>query len=268
MTSLNNYHIRDYRFIFICGLHRSGTSILFRSLRDHPDISGFKETESPEDEGMHLQTVYPPSGYFGGAGEFGYHSDAHLTETSSLVSNENRKRLFQEWGQYWDLNKKFLVEKSPPNLIRTRFLQAMFPHSYFIVLMRHPLAVTLATQKWYRKFKVSWRRFSRIFEHWIVCHEIFEEDKKHLKNVFVVKYEHFVTDPQLCLSDIYSFLSIENYPSEQKILTNVNEKYFAKWMKSLNGTFSGPFSRSIIGRYEKRLEPFGYSLRDLEKTSL
>ena len=28
---------------------------------------------------MHLQTVYPPSGHYGGAGAFGFHPEAHLT---------------------------------------------------------------------------------------------------------------------------------------------------------------------------------------------
>ena len=78
--------ISQHRYIFVGGLHRSGTSVLFRALRDHPEVSGFQGTASPEDEGMHLQTVFPPSGRYGGAGEFGFHPEAHLTEASPLVS--------------------------------------------------------------------------------------------------------------------------------------------------------------------------------------
>ena len=47
-----------------------------------------------------------------------------------------------------DTGKEFLLEKSPPNIIRTRFLQAMFPNSYFINIKRHPIATSLATKKW------------------------------------------------------------------------------------------------------------------------
>ena len=31
------------------------------------------------------------------------------------------------WSPYFDLDKRILVEKSPPNLLRFRFLQAAFP---------------------------------------------------------------------------------------------------------------------------------------------
>jgi hypothetical protein len=64
------------------------------------------------------------------------------------VTPENRQKLFEEWSRYWDVSKPYLLEKSPPNLIRTRFLQAMFPSSYFVVLLRHPIPVALATQPW------------------------------------------------------------------------------------------------------------------------
>jgi hypothetical protein len=256
--------ISDHRYIFVCGLHRSGTSVLFRSLRDHSQVSGFDGTASPEDEGMHLQTVYPPSGYYGGAGVFGFHPEAHLTESSPLVSEVNRQKLFSEWSRYWDLDKLYLLEKSPPNIIRTRFLQAMFPNSYFIVMLRHPLAVSYATQKWYRKYKVNWRGLPRIFEHWLVCHEIFKADQKYLNNSFVVKYEEFVAEPHKWVNDIYRFLGLSYSPVSQKIISDVNKKYFKRWNRKLSGFFSGMVNRTIIQRYGKRVKCFGYSLTDLD----
>ena len=261
---MENLRRADFRFIFVCGLHRSGTSILFRSLRDHPEVSGFEGTDSPEDEGMHLQSVYPPSGYFGGAGAFGFHPEAHLTESSSLVSEENRQKLFSEWSRYWDLSKIHLLEKSPPNIIRTRFLQAMFPNAYFVVMLRHPLAVSYATQKWYRKYWVNWRGFPRILEHWLVCHEIFREDQKYLKNVFVVKYEEFVAAPHAWVNHLYHFLGLSDFSVNQKILSDVNSKYFKMWNSKLSGVFSGPMNRALIKRYEERMRCFGYSLVDLD----
>ncbi len=253
-----------HKFVFVCGLHRSGTSILFKSLRDHPDVSGFHNTESPEDEGMHLQTVYRPSGAYGGAGKFGFHPEAHLTEESALVTDENRKKLFSEWSPYWDLSKRYLLEKSPPNIIRTRFLQAMFPDSYFIILLRHPLAVSYATRKWYRRYRVNWRRLAPIFEHWLVCHELFMADRPYLKNVMVVKYEQFVSEPNLWVNQLYNFLQLEPYPVQQKVLTGVNDKYFKKWQNDLNSFLPSFEAKSMITRFESRLRPFGYSIVDLD----
>jgi hypothetical protein len=256
--------ISRHRYIFVCGLHRSGTSVLFRALRDHPEVSGFQSTPSPEDEGMHLQSVYLPSGRYGGAGAFGFHPEAHLTESSPLVSEANRKRLFSEWSRYWDLSKTYLLEKSPPNIIRTRFLQAMFPDSYFIVMLRHPLAVSYATQKWYRKYRINWRNFPRILEHWLVCHEIFQEDQKHLNRSFVVKYEELVDEPDQWVNDMYRFLGLSDYSMSQKILSGVNNRYFSLWQKNLSGFFSGRTNRKLIERFESRVRCFGYSLTDLD----
>ncbi len=253
----------DHKFIFICGLHRSGTSVLSRSLREHPQISGFQGTGSPEDEGMHLQSVYRPSGYYGGAGKFGFNPHSHLTEKSSLVSDSNKQKLFSEWAEYWDLNKTFLLEKSPANPIRTRFLQAMFPQSYFVVLIRHPVAVSYATRAWYKKYKVFWRRFSRIMEHWFVCHDILMEDRAFLNNMFILKYENFVSRPDACLNEVFDFLGLEHKAISQEIRSHVNEKYFSMWEKDQKNIFSKFAVKQLIARNEERANGFGYSLKDL-----
>ena len=212
---------------------------------------------------MHLQSVYPPSGAYGGAGAFGFHPQAHLTEDSPLVTEQNRRKLFAEWSPYWDLTKKYLLEKSPPNLIRTRFLQAMFPASSFIIMMRHPLAVSYATRAWYRHYRINWRSLSRILEHWLLCHEIFMEDRKHLGNEPLInKYEHLVAEPQRWVAKVDEMLGLEPRPTEQKILSQVNAKYFGRWNRERQGILSGINSRSIIRRFEERCRAFGYSLED------
>src|SRR5918992_4047803 len=106
----------SHRFVFIGGLHRSGTFPLFRCLREHPLLSGFNDTGASEEEGQHLQSVYAPAIAYGGPGRFGFHPGAHLTEASDLVTADNKLRLFEEWKAYWDLSKPVLLEKSPPNL--------------------------------------------------------------------------------------------------------------------------------------------------------
>ena len=253
----------EHHFIFVGGLHRSGTSIFFRCLREHPDMSGFENTPSPEDEGMHLQTVYKPSGAYGGAGSFGFREEAHLTEASPLITEANRQNLWSEWSPYWDLNKRFLLEKSPPNIIRTRFLEAMFPRSSFIILMRHPLAVSYATRAWYRYARINWKGLSALLEHWLVCHETFLEDRKLLKNnAMLIRYEDFVANPQLWLTRVQDMLGALHFPVHQKIIPDVNQKYFLKWKREQAGWLSGLNSRSLIRRFEDRCRCFGYSLAD------
>jgi hypothetical protein len=245
-----------HRFLFVGGLHRSGTSVVSQCLREHPLISGFENTGVPEEEGQHLQSVYPPASAYGGPGRFGFHPGAHLTETSDLVTDENRRRLFAEWGRYWDLEKPVLLEKSPPNLICTRFLQVLFPNSYFVIVIRHPIAVSYATQKW------SNTPLAKLIEHWLVCHEKFEQDKQHIRRLLVLKYEDFVEQPQAALEMIYSFVGLPNHLNRIEVHSNVNEKYLEKWRVCQDSAIPGDhIETSCIGlQYERRVRVFDYSL--------
>ena len=62
----------DHTYVFVGGLHRSGTSLLARSLEAHPSVSGFRGTGVPEDEGRRMQSVYPAGNRLGGAGRFAF----------------------------------------------------------------------------------------------------------------------------------------------------------------------------------------------------
>jgi len=146
---------------------------------------------------------YPTGEGFGGPGCFGFNLASHLDETSPLVTVENRDRLFAEWATYWDLSCPVLLEKSPPNLVRTRFLQAMFPESLFVVMTRHPVAVSLATQKWLKTSYVS------LIRHWLICHERYRKDAPSLKYLLEVRYEDFVADPEGVIGRIYDFVGLD-----------------------------------------------------------
>jgi hypothetical protein len=63
---------------------------------------------------------------------------------------------------------------------------------------------------------------------------------------------------------MYRFLGLNDYSMSQKILSDVNKKYFKQWQKKLSGLFSGPMNRKIIERYEDPVRCFGYSLTDLD----
>ncbi|TMP93275.1 MAG: hypothetical protein E6L07_10695 [Verrucomicrobia bacterium] len=72
----------NYKYVFVCGLHRSGTGMLARNIARLEDCTGFQNTGVLQDEGQYLQDVYPPDREYGGVGAFGFDPRAHVTETS------------------------------------------------------------------------------------------------------------------------------------------------------------------------------------------
>lgn len=209
----------NYRFIFVAGLHRSGTSIVHRLIREHPEVTGFRDTGSPEDEGQHLQTVYPVAKLFGGAGRFAFDPEAALTEESELITDEARRRLLCEWRPYLDESKSNIVEKSPPNLIRTRFLQALFPQSHFVFVYRHPLAVAMATRKWSKTTIIE------LVFHWMVAHQILVSDLPMLYRTIFVRYEDLVFDPDAVTQRIYSAIGLSESDVPEAVI-DANKSYF------------------------------------------
>ena len=242
--------IGDKRFLFVGGLHRSGTSILHRLLREHPSISGFHDTGVPEDEGQHLQSVIPAAHRYGGPGEFALHPDAHLTQDSELINPENRNRLLSEWGAYYDLQKPVLLEKSPPNLIRSRFLRQLLPGSRFLFIVRHPIAVSLATEKWSNK------TITERLLHWHAAHSIMLDDIDSADDCLIIRYEDFVRSPQHYLDQICALVGIAQFSTTQ-IVEDHNGKYFLDWHQRYAPEMS---DLQAVLPNNLVLQRFGYSL--------
>lgn len=244
----------DKKFVFIGGLHRSGTSLLHRCLRDHPEISGFSDTGFPQDEGMFLQNVYKPAFYYGGPGKFGFNSKSHVTEKSDLNTMSNRQRLFEDWSKNWDLNMPILLEKSPPNILKTRFLQAMFPGAYFVIIIRHPIATSFSTKLWSKTPIYS------LFKHWVRCHDILFSDINNLENCLILYYEDVVTDFNNQLDKIYSFIGTYSQPSSFRVFSDLNHVYYENWRKVARKPIGYWYSRFLVSRFEETFLKFGYSL--------
>ncbi len=233
-------------------------------LREHPEMSGFTNNQvatewlALEDEGQFLQSVYPPGIVYGGPGSFALAPEAHLTESSELLTPENNAQLAVDWFPYWDLSKQYLLEKSPPNILMTRFLQSAFPNTSFVAIVRHPVAVSLATTKW------SARSLESLLEHWLVAHEILQQDIPHLKNAMTIKYETLIAEPEGTLREIYAFLGVPPHPTTFDATTEHNRRYFAQWRTMAKEPETRASVEEWTARYEPRVRAFGYSLQDLE----
>jgi hypothetical protein len=271
------------KYVFVCGLHRSGTSILGRNIARFENCTGFKNTGATEDEGQFLQTIYPVAAKLGGPGRFGFDPRSHRTENSSLLTSENVCRLRASWHAHWGNGKDIFVEKTPANILMTRFLQAAFPNSYFVVIRRHPVAVSMATQNLWKK---NLAPLHRLFEHWLHCHRLFDSDKPYLKRLYEVTYEDYVRDPVKYHDEIAAFVGTRILESQddgkhryvvrvadqpvsrvsdrafEQLSVSHNEKYLRQWADFLSKSAFKRYYRYIASRYELRFKVYGYSLLD------
>lgn len=296
--------IARFRFVFIAGLHRSGTTPLFKALRGHPMVSGFRIPGGAEreHEGQLHQTVYPRGVEMGGPGYFCLDRASWLDENSALATLPNAERLFLEWGRLWDLSRPYLLEKSPPNLVRMRFLQRLFPNTYFVVIVRHPIAVSLATMKWVGwprhvvapspdvehdtayavrpatkadidSFHKSRRLFMEsmlytLLEHWKTGYARYLEDALLLKRHVLVRYEDLVDDPEGTVNRLYDFLDLPPIESSLNFdISSHNDRYFNEWLSMPADVVTPEYRRFLRDRFEDAASRFGYSLSETDNVS-
>ena len=240
-------------FVFVGGLHRSGTSLVADCLGCHGRVSRLGGTGVPEDEGQHLQDVYPPALAFGGPGRFAFAPEAHLTEVAARASVAARRRLLRAWAPFWDLDRPVLLEKSPPNMLRTRFLQALFPEAHFAIVVRHPAAVALSTRAWQRRLSLE-----ELVRHWLRAHAILLGDLPHLRRVVVLKYEELVASPAPALKALGEALGLDGGVPSDLIDPSRAARYRTGW--------SGAEAVAVARRYEQAVNGYGYSFLDLDRS--
>ena len=234
------------RYVFVCGLHRSGTSLLAGLLARHPRIDAISQTDAPEQEGVYLQGAIPHTAKHGVPGAFAWDPDQHLTEASRFNSLETALRLECDWNRHFPATAPWRVEKSPVNLLRTRLYQQLFPLSHFVFITRHPVPVARATAKWSDLSEAD------LIAHWQHAHALMLEDIGSLHAALIVRYEDLATDPVLSLSALSAFLDIPPFPAPDSQIENRNTDY-------LTGIEEGlpEIARTLGYRADGGVEPMG-----------
>lgn len=191
----------------------------------------------------------------GGPGRFALDPAARLTEDSELVTRDAARRLLEAWTPYWDTSKPRLVEKSPPNLIRMRFLRALFPSARFIMVVRHPIAVSFATRKWSRT------SVDALLQHWVSAHEHLVDDSLQVGRTALIRYEDVMADPDSQLDRLFAFLSLPSHAGDWAVLSGLNDAYFSRFTSRRRFWHRREYAR-LAASYEGNGTPFGYSLLD------
>jgi len=111
-----------------------------------------------------------------------------------------------------DLKKPVLLEKSPPNSSKTRWLQKHFENAHFVGIMRNGYAVSEGITRKANPIHLinSWP-IEKSANQWKRSNEVLQEDAKHLKKFMWVSYEELVDNTVGTLNKITSFIGIDNF---------------------------------------------------------
>lgn len=104
------------------------------------------------------------------------------------------------WESYWDMDKPILVEKSPPNLIRTSDILAHFHPVKFIVMVRNPYAHSEGLMR-RNNFTVK-----RAANFSMMCLRAQLNNVRELENTLVLTYESLVQNPAQACQQLASFI--------------------------------------------------------------
>lgn len=189
------------KWLFLVGCYNSGTTLLAELLGRHPEISALPtEGHFISDQFVKDYEVGLPRMWAGREELF------RLTELDQGI---DPFRVKKEWGMRLDLSKPVLLEKSPPNSVRTRWLNKHFSPAYFVEIVRNGYAVSEGIRRKAnpRHLRDSWPIEQCAFQ-WRRSIEVLEEDSLFLDNFLQVRYEDLTEKPEIILGRITDFLKL------------------------------------------------------------
>ena len=124
-------------------------------------------------------------------------------------------------------------------------------------MLRHPLAVAYATQKW------SKTSIPSLLEHWLVAYERFRQDAPRLEHAHEIRYEALVADANATVESLETAIGLAPTAVDNAVEGGSNERYFERWQAESKRAISGLRLRRSARQLEGRVNDFGYTFADL-----
>lgn len=244
------------KWVFVVGCYNSGTTLLSGLLGAHEQISALPT------EGQFLTDQFAADHELGLPRMWCRREDLYrLTEDDP---GPDVVRLKREWGMRLDRSKPILLEKSPPNSVRMRWLQKHFENAHFIAIIRNGYAVAEGIARKAEPVHTAggWS-IEQCAEQWRRANEMIEADAEHLDHLMWLRYEDLAEDPQREIGRVMSFLELEDARGiDLSQRWSVHER--AERIRNLNAESIARLSDADIATVERvagdALAHFGYPL--------
>jgi hypothetical protein len=168
----------------------------------------------------------------------------------------------QVWDSYWDQGKPVLLEKSPPNIIRTRDILAHFRPVRFVIMVRNPYAQSEGLMR-----RNNWPA-TKAANFAMMCLRTQLQNRRQLDDAVVLTYESLVEDPAgACasmarflpeLSDMDAGASFEVHSIDGTVsrpITDLNEKKIAALAADTVAALN-----EVFRRHRETMDAWGYPL--------
>lgn len=194
------------KWVFVVGCYNSGTTLLSELLGRHSRISALPtEGHFITDQLVRDYDIGLPRMWVEREDLF------RMTETSE---GPDIVRLKKEWGMRLDLRKPVLLEKSPPNAARTRWLEKHFENAHFVAIVRNGYAVAAGIRRKAEPRHLVGERWpiEMAAYQWERSNEILLEDAALLEHVHWLRYEELTSNPSEALGSALDFLGLDLEP--------------------------------------------------------
>lgn len=273
-----SFHKSSKAPIFICGEGRSGTKLLRDCLAKHSLLHTFRcesyffvdstfqkmrFIDEIKDTDLLIKAVLaallsknkPSAERVIKNRNFEPEYDEYLVDIKKLITDDmdiNKFTLLDLCANYLTqkASKSRWIEKTPYHIYYIERIKQFYPDAKFIINYRDPRAVVASWLK-----KDSNKTLLGVTQTWNrVANEIQYIKERNLANVYFMKYEALISDPEKILREICEFLEIEYDPCLMDVSV-VNSFYQEQ------GTAG--FSKDAVNRWKKILNPNQIALVEL-----
>ena len=244
---------RPHKWVFIVGCYNSGTTLLHKLLSQFPDTGSM-----PSEGQFYTKQLRLPS-------ENGYKRLWALGK-DLFVMDENGSytadpvQLKKDWAAYYDdRHAKVLLEKSPTNSGRMRWLQEHFENAHFICIIRNGYAVAEGIRR-----KTD-HTIEQAAKQWSISNEIMLEDLTKIRKSHIIRYEDLSLSPEMELEKICAFIGLAAEPINDIVAKSMQIHEQKGKIENKNERSFMALSNSDVATINKfaglTLEKLGYGLR-------